>query len=63
LAQKRVGKVLNGIRQVGQLSGSGYESTDAQVAKMFGAMSEAAKVAYAKFQDKGAKKSSEGFTL
>jgi hypothetical protein len=63
LAQKRTGKVLNSLRQVGQLSGAGYESTDAQVAKIFGAISDAAQAAFQKFKNKGAKEKAAGFTL
>lgn len=62
LASKRTSKVLNSIRQVGQLSGAGYESSDEQVAKVFGAISDAAQAAFAQFQAKGKKKVAS-FTL
>jgi len=61
LASKRMTKTLNSIRQLGQLSGSGYESSPEQVAKMFGALNDAAKSAYDKFQSKGAKQTADSF--
>ena len=61
LASKRVTKTLNNIRQIGQLSGAGYECTPEQVAKMFGALNAAAETAYNRFNAKGASKSDDGF--
>jgi hypothetical protein len=63
LAQKRTGKALNAIRQIGQLSGAGYESNDEQIKKIFAALSDAAKQAYERFESKGSKEKAAGFTL
>lgn len=61
IAPRRMTKVLNGIRQLGQLSAGGYESTPAQVQKMFQSIAEASEVAFNKFRSKGERKSEEGF--
>lgn len=61
IAPKRMTKVLNGIRQLGQLSSGGYEYTPQQVQKMFQAIAEASESAFKKFGSRGDKKSEEGF--
>lgn len=63
LASARTTKVLNALRQVGQLSGAGYESNEKQIEKIFTAINDAAKAAFVKFQNKGTKKSEAVFTL
>lgn len=63
LASKRVTKCLNALRQVGQLSGPGYESSPEQVEKIFTAIGNAANEAMQKFQNKGAAKAKAQFEI
>lgn len=63
LASKRMTKVLNGIDGLAKLAGTGYESTEAQQAKMFNALKQAVEACYTRFQRKGRAASKEGFTF
>jgi hypothetical protein len=62
LAEKRTGRILQGIKNLGNLSGSGYVSTPDQVSKIFQAIGDASQASYARFTTKGAK-ASGGFKL
>ena len=58
LATARVTKICKQIRLLGNLSGSGYESTAEQVSKMETAIRDATKTAMARF-DKSASKAAD----